>query len=178
MEVRIQRATYGALSDVAESFEDRESLTAGEDDSKEAVWKLVLYWATDKRFWSASRGIERLTDPEESKLEGDAREAAEWASQDTVLELSREYAETWVHEPDLDELTESGRAQATIRELDTDYWVSIDYLGAFRYWDMPVQTSQAASLEVLEANTHDTDTPSISSEADRPLPVAQIWGES
>jgi hypothetical protein len=171
-------ATYGALADVAESFEDRESLTSGEDDSKEAVWKLALYWATDKQFWSASRGIERLIDPEEAELEGDARDAAEWASQDTVIELSREYAETWVHERDLDELLESGRAQATLRELSTDYWISIDYLGAYAYWDMPVSTSQAASLEVIEENKHDPDEPTISSETDRPPPTAQVWRES
>jgi hypothetical protein len=171
-------ATYGALSDVAESFEDRESLTSGEDDSKEAIWKLALYWATDKQFWSASRGIERAINPEDPELEGEPREAAEWASQDTVLELSRAYAETWVHEPDLDELIESGRAQATLRELATDYWVSIDYLGAFPYWDMPVSTSQAASLKVLEENMNDPDAPSVSEETDRPPPLAQVWGES
>jgi hypothetical protein len=171
-------ATYGALSDVADSFEDRETLTSGEDDSKEAVWKLALYWATDKQFWSTSRGIERAIDPEEPELEGEAREATEWASQDTVIELSREYAETWVHEPDLGELLESGRAQATLRELSTDYWVSIDYLGAYAYWDMPVSSSQAASLEVLEENMHDPDEPSVSTETDRPPPMAQVWGES
>ncbi|WP_256288343.1 hypothetical protein [Halobellus inordinatus] len=171
-------ATYGALSDVAESFEDRESITSGEDDSKEAVWKLALYWATDKQFWSCSRGIERIIDPEEQELEGDARDAAEWASQDTVLELAREYAETWAHEPDLDELLESGRAQATLLELSTDYWVSIDYLGAYAYWDMPISTSQAASLEVVEENQYDSDEPSISAEADRPPPTSQVWGES
>ncbi len=171
-------ATYGALSNVAESFEDRESLTSGEDDSKEAVWKLALYWATDKQFWSTSRGIEKAIDPESQELEGDAREAAEWASQNTVLELSREYAETWVHEPDLNELTESGRAQATLRELATDYWVSVDYCGAFPYWDMPVTTSQAASLEVLEENIHDPDEPPVSLETDRPPPIAEIWGRS
>jgi hypothetical protein len=170
-------ATYGALSDVAESFEDRETVTSGEDDSKEAVWKLALYWATDKQFWSTSRGIEKAIDPEEAELDGEAREAAELASQDTVLKLSREYAETWVHEPDLDELTESGRAQATLRELDTDYWVSIDYCGAFPYWDMPVQTSQAVSLEVLEENVHDSDALSVSEETDRPPPIVQVWGE-
>lgn len=43
-------ATYDALSDAVESFQDRNSLTTDEDDSKEAVWKLALYWATDKQF--------------------------------------------------------------------------------------------------------------------------------
>jgi len=171
-------ATYGALSNVAESFEDRETLTSGEDDSKEAVWKLALYWATDKQFWSTSRGIERAIDPEEPGIEGEIREAAEWAAQDTVLELSHAYAETWMHEPDLDELTESGRAQAMLRELATDYWVSIDYRGAFPYWDMPVQTSQAVSLEVLEENVNDPDDPSIAEDVDRPPPLAQVWGEA
>lgn len=168
-------ATYGALSDMVESFEDRETLTSGEDDSKEAVWKLALYWATDKQFWSTSRGIERAIDSEDAELEGEPREAAEWASQDTVLELSRGSAETWVHEPDLYELTESGRAQATLRELATDYWVSVDYCGAFPYWDMPIKTSQAASLEVLEENIHDSDEPPVSMRTDRPPPIAEVW---
>jgi hypothetical protein len=171
-------ATYGALSNVAESFEGRESLTSGEDDSKEAVWKLALYWATNKQFWSTSRGIERAIDPEARELEGDACEAAEWASQDTVIELSREYAETWIHEPDLDELLESGRAQATLRELATDYWVLVDYCGAFPYWDMPVTTSQATSLEVLEENIHNSDRARVSRRTDRPPPMAEVWGES
>jgi len=167
-------ATYGTLSDVTESFEGRDSLTSGEDDSKEAVWKLALYWATDKQFWSTSRGIERAIDPEEAELKGEPREAAEWASQNTVLELSRAYAETWVHEPDLDELTESGRAQAMLRELATGYWVSIDYCGAFPYWNMPIQTSQAASLEVLQESVHGPDGPSVSEELDRPPPEAEL----
>ncbi|SDX64218.1 hypothetical protein [Halobellus clavatus] len=164
-------ATYGALSNVAESFEDRKTLTSGEDDSKEAVWKLALYWATDKQFWSTSRDIERAIDPEEAELEGGPREAAEWASQDTILELSREYAETWVHEPDLNELTESGRAQSTLREVHTDYWVSVDYLGAYSYWDMPVNTSASFSLKNMEICNNSSEIISLSGDSDRPPPT-------
>jgi hypothetical protein len=137
-----------------------------------------IYWATDKQFWSCSRGIKRIIDPEDAELEDDERDAAEWASQDTVIELSRKYAETWVHEPDLDELLESGRAQATLRELSTDYWISIDYLGAYAYWDTPVLTSQAASLELIEENNHDPNEPTISPVTDRPPPAAQVWRQS
>jgi hypothetical protein len=42
---------------------------------------------------------------------------------------------------------------------------------------MPVQTSQAVSLEVLEEDVNDPDSPSIAEDADRPPPLAQVWGE-
>ncbi|TVT78809.1 hypothetical protein FQA18_20385, partial [Haloferax volcanii] len=50
-------ATFGSLLEASESFED-----AKESDSyadKAATWKLGLYWATGRRFWSISRDIEK-----------------------------------------------------------------------------------------------------------------------
>jgi len=52
--------------------------------------------------------------------------------------------------------------------------VSIDYCGAFPYWNMPIQTSQAASLEVLQESVHGPDGPSVSEELDRPPPEAEL----
>jgi hypothetical protein len=59
---RYLSATFGPLLDATESFEEYEDDREAFSD-KAATWKLALYWATNRRFWSCSESITHGLDP-------------------------------------------------------------------------------------------------------------------
>jgi hypothetical protein len=61
--------TFAALLDASDGdLDDRDGY-----DEKYAAWKLGMYWATGKQFWSISRRLERKIDRNDRLDDGPAR---------------------------------------------------------------------------------------------------------
>jgi hypothetical protein len=81
-------ATFGSLMESA-------SMEVPEDSyqDKTATWKLALYWATQRRFWSLSRDTRHAITPNEHCRESaDVAKTVRWASVDTVERLAYQEA--------------------------------------------------------------------------------------
>ncbi|QRG24179.1 putative Rep protein [Haloferax virus Halfgib1] len=163
-------ATFGSLLEASESFED-----AKESDSyadKAATWKLGLYWATGRRFWSISRDIEKAIERPEHLQDPDVRHAVREFSIDS-LHLACDGAT--VDDLDLDDVVTPG-VESTLPE-SADFYCHIDYLGCYAYWDMPTADATAANLEHVEdyvASGGQPEYPDVGGE--KPPPVADVWG--
>jgi hypothetical protein len=74
-------AAFGSLLDATESFKeaDRDGFA-----DKAATWKLALYWATNRRFWSCSESITRGIRPNEHTDDPDVRETVRRCSLDSL----------------------------------------------------------------------------------------------
>lgn len=180
-------ATFGALLEETDAFEvsddDRETYA-----DKAATWKLALYWATNRRFWSCSETITRGIDPNDHTQDPAVREAVRFCSLDSV----KAACETTVREElarrqweDLDNLeaeieraiseTERPGVRATLPD-ESPYWCSIDYIGAYAYWDLPSGAidGEHRDLEAVEDSVDTDDSlPEIDRENDPP--IASVW---
>jgi hypothetical protein len=180
-------ATFGALLEETDSFavsdDDRETYA-----DKAATWKLALYWATNRRFWSCSETITRGIEPNDHTQDPAVREAVRFCSLDSVKaacettlcdELARRQ---W---DDLDNLeaaieraiseTERPGVRATLPEEST-YLCSINYIGAYAYWDLPSNAVDDGyrDLEDVEDSAVTEDSlPAIDRENDPP--IASVW---
>lgn len=159
-------ATFGALLDTAESLEP------GDPDAypdKIATWKLGLYWATNRRFWSLSRDIEKGIERPENIRDPDVRETVRWATIDSLVSESRSPVldslarRQWDNIDDLrDRLADlldgviTPAVESTLPESG-DFYVWIDYLGCYAYWDIPTSFATAPELTLSEHEPQSKD---------------------
>ncbi|MDQ2072714.1 hypothetical protein RBH20_09220 [Haloarcula sp. H-GB4] len=167
-------ATFGSLLDATESFEqgdeDRETYA-----DKAATWKLALYWATNRRFWSCSRSITEGIDPNDHLQDPDVREAVRWCSLDSVQatsesEIRDELARRqWDDLNDFDAAVERAisdveqpQVRSTLPEK-AEFRCVVDYIGAYAYWDLPNDALADISynLEATEDSVAEPDKPLI-----------------
>lgn len=179
-------ATFGALRDAAsESFEESRE---GSYADKAATWKLGLYWATGRRFWSISRDIEKGIERPESIRDVDVRDAVrefsidsiEAASEAAVLDdLARGQ---WDNTDELRDALDDALGEIVTPAVEAslpesaDFYTHVDYLGCYAYWDMPGGDATAPDLELVEDHTVDTsgpDRPEVG--GPKPPPVADVW---
>jgi len=180
-------ATFGSLLDATESFEQ------GDDDretyaDKAATWKLALYWATNRRFWSCSESITEGIDPNDHLQDPDVREAVRWCSLDSVqdsseIEIRDDLARRqWDDLDDLDAAVEraiSDVEQPQVRSTlpkDASFRCIVDYIGAYTYWNLPISTFDDGlkDVEATEDNVVDTDGLSVV-EYDNDTIIADVW---
>jgi hypothetical protein len=159
-------ATLGALLDTSESLEP------GDPDAypdKIATWKLALYWSTNRRFWSLSRDIEKGIERPENIRDPDVRETVRWATIDSLACESRGplledlARRRW---DDLDDLRDrladlldgvvTPAVESTLPESG-DFYVWIDYLGCYAYWDLPGSFATAPELTLSEHEPQSKD---------------------
>ncbi|RXK51772.1 hypothetical protein [Halorientalis pallida] len=180
-------ATFGSLLDATESFET-------EDDEREtyadkaATWKLALYWATNRRFWSCSESITKGIDPNDHTQEPDVREAVRWCSLDSVRAVSEssisdDFARRrWDDLDDLDAAIDRALSEVerpAVRSTlpdEASYRCIVDYIGAYAYWDLPsgAVDDHSRDLEAVEDLVEDGDeSPVIERENDPP--IADVW---
>jgi hypothetical protein len=166
--------TYGKLLN-DESFEDDEW---SHDDDEAAPWKIAMYWATQRQFWSISQGVRdaiRLPENEpEPEPDPEVRKAAESFARDTVTRLTEAYCGDptagGFETPDLER-----RAAAAVRQVHA----SIEFLGAYPIWNLPASTLTAQPLSDLEDADRDPENPvNLASTGDRPPPAADVWGDA
>ena len=182
--------TFGSLLDATESFEEPDDAERETYADKAATWKLALYWATNRRFWSCSKAITEGIKPNEHTRDPDVREAVRWCSLDSV----KNACETPIRDDlgrrrwdDLDDLeaaieraiTEVERpgVRSTLPE-DPSYRCLIDYLGAYAVWDMPSGSlgPQPRDLEAVEDAAQDDDElPVVDRENDPP--IVSVWDQ-
>ncbi|MFD1586180.1 hypothetical protein ACFR9U_04240 [Halorientalis brevis] len=180
-------ATFGSLLDATESFEKDDDERDSYAD-KAATWKLALYWATNRRFWSCSESITKGIDPNDHLEEPDVREAVRWCSLDSV----RAACETsirddlarlrWDNLDDLDAAIDraiSDVENPTVRSTlpdEASFRCVVDYIGAYAYWDIPSGevADQSCNLEAVEEFINsDYDTAEIHKENDPP--ITDVW---
>jgi hypothetical protein len=146
------------------------------DDSysdKISAWKLALYWATGKQFWSISRRLEEKIDRND-QLDDDLLRAVRWASKHDVQIACEKLGVASFVPDDLD----GQRNRSAVSQLVSSPYVNIDYLGAYHYSEIPayIDLSNRASLEPVEKAAVDPDEPLLLSRGDRPPPLADVWG--
>jgi hypothetical protein len=180
-------ATFGSLLDATESFEEPEEERESFAD-KAATWKLALYWATNRRFWSCSKPITNGIDPNDHTQDPDVREAV----RDCALDSVRSACESSIRDDlarrswdDLDDLeaaieraiadVEQPQVRSTLPD-EAPFRCVVDYLGAYAYWDLPSSGvgARESNLEGVEDYTeNDGKLPIIDRENDPP--IASVW---
>jgi len=179
-------ATFGSLLDASESFEEDEDERESYAD-KAATWKLALYWATNRRFWSCSQSITEGIDPNEHTQEPDVREVVREWSLDSVKaacessirdQLARR---RWTDLDDLEAAIEQSisaveqpQVRSTLPE-EAMFRCVVDYIGAYAYWDLPAQHQDNHDLETIEdfVQQEDEKLPVVDRENDPP--IASVW---
>ena len=177
-------ATFGSLLEASESFEDSDSDSFAD---KAATWKLALYWATNRRFWSCSQSITAGIRPNDHLHDPDVREAVRWCSLDSVRaasesDLREELArQQWDDLEDLEAAIERALSEvetpavrSTLPE-EASFRCIVNYRGAYAYWDLPSgELDRSRDLELVEDHTEqEEDLPVIDRENDPP--VASVW---
>ena len=159
-------ATFGALLDTSESLEP------GDPDAypdKIATWKLGLYWATNRRFWSLSRDIEKGIERPEHIRDPDVRETVRWATIDSLaLESRSPVLDSLARRKwgDIDDLRTAladvldgvvtPAVESTLPE-STDFYFWIDYLGCYAYWDIPTSFATAPEISLSDHEPQSKD---------------------
>jgi hypothetical protein len=177
-------ATFGALLDAGEESYDGDGYA-----DKISTWKLGMYWATNKRFWSVSRDIQKGIERHDHMQDPNVRDAVREFTVDAIASTARpalldELARRQWSDLDalrdavddsLDELIRPG-VESTLPE-SSDFLCLIDFLGTYAYWDMPPESATGQSLEAVEdaaVSLSGPEDPEMS--GDRPPPLAQVWG--
>jgi hypothetical protein len=149
--------------------------TPADHTGEAAWWKLALYWATNRHFWSISHGIRdaiRLDDLEPDPLPEDAAAAVTRCTETTLARVCDDVIDE--HEfPDFDLDDDRGRSNLTraIRGTLAD----ITFLGAYRYDDLPPENLTGWDLD-RDVLTVAYETPDLSvTRGDRPPPVADVY---
>ncbi|WP_336329230.1 hypothetical protein [Haloarcula sp. CGMCC 1.2071] len=180
-------ATFGSLLDATESFEqgdeDRETYA-----DKAATWKLALYWATNRRFWSCSRSITKGIDPNDHLQDPGLRETVRWCSLDSIQAASERAIHDSLASRDWDDIDNFTAAveraisdveQPQIRSIlpeEVAYRCVVDYIGAYAHWDLPSSNliGRSKHLEVTEDCIVEADNFShISNKTDPP--IVDVW---
>lgn len=160
--------TFAALLDASgEDLDDRDGY-----EEKFAAWKLGMYWATGKQFWSISRRLERKIDRDD-RLDDDPARAVRWASKlDTQIACERLGVAEFVPDD-----VQGDRHRSTVSRAVSGPFVNIDYLGAFHFADIPgyIDTSARSSIEPIEKEDADPEGSISIDRGDRPPPIADVW---
>jgi hypothetical protein len=157
--------TYGALMD-SESYEDGEWTHEGEA----APWKIAMYWATGRQFWSISKGL-RESIRRDDELDAEVRSAVNSFTRETIVRLSQSY-----HDDPLGDGFSVPRLKRAAHQIVRETVASVDFLGAFPIWSLPAETATAQPLTDLEHADRDPDSEVLlASTGDRPPPVTEAW---
>jgi hypothetical protein len=142
-------ATFGSLLDATESFEEPDDEKRESYGDKAATWKLALYWATNRRFWSCSRSITEGIDPNDHTQDPDVREAVRYCALDSIRATCESSIRDDLARRSWDDLDDLGAAiecaiadveQPQVRSTLPDeapFRCVVDYLGAYAYWNLP-----------------------------------------
>ena len=177
-------ATFGALMTASDGLTPND----GTHEDKAETWKLALYWATERRFWSLSQHTRLAISPNEHiRDDADCADAVRWCSTDTIQRLAYQeqldtLAKQRVTDPDaLDDRAEAGAEKAVTPNVEStlpessDFGIVINYVGAYAYWDLPTQEIGAPTLDTSAPRAqHAQDLPP-DPRCDRPPPIAQAF---
>ncbi|MEA5407705.1 hypothetical protein VB773_09085 [Haloarculaceae archaeon H-GB2-1] len=179
--------TFGSLLEASESFAESEDDRETYSD-KAATWKIALYWATNRRFWSCSKPITEGINPNDHLKDPDVRESVRWCSLDSVQAVSeREIRDElarrqWDNIDDLDAAIERAisdveqpQVRSTLPE-DAAFRCIVDYIGAYAHWNLPsnVLGDKPQDIEAAEdCVTNGDGLPAVTLENDPP--IVDVW---
>ncbi|WP_252699476.1 hypothetical protein [Natronosalvus vescus] len=159
-----------------------------DDDDKAAFWKLGLYWATGRQFWSCSQGIRddiALEDADRKDILTGVVDVsttsllhhAEHAHEPHALypDLDAERAKSLIHRETRQLLAEKELA-AQRSTTSTTTLAQIKMLGTFHWDDIPATPDRRIDPGALEEAIHDRDDAIVlAATGDNPPPVSQVW---
>ena len=140
-----------------------------------AWWKLALYWATNRHFWSISNGIRdriRLNEIP-SDLPPNVQKTVHDCSLDTVARLVDNAAADRLDDLDLDLDDDRGRSQLAQHLGGT--LADVTYLGTYRYDDLPPRNLMTHDIDDLAQVAYETGDVELAVDGDRPPPAAAVW---
>ena len=160
-----------------------------EDDTsgKSAWWKLALYWATQRRFWSPSKRIRQEIKLDDDR--SDIRRGVADATASSLAHLTDELHENHALYPDIaaaarddylyslarDLVAEADLDAREIDEMQTTL-ANVEYLGAFHRDDMPRSPHQQLDAPAFEEATNtERSGVALASTGDRPPPTEQVF---
>ena len=177
-------AVFGGL------MEESGSLDVPDDhrySDKAASWKLALYWAMEKRFWSMSERLEnRIKRHEHKRDDPDVATAVRWATVETITAEARSecldhYARRRVDSTDdLEREVEDALGKIVTPNVEStlddppEFGVLINYLGAYPVWNLPSEELTAPELDDTTVEFGQAHQP-LKSTADRPPPIEEFW---
>ncbi|WP_415379326.1 hypothetical protein [Halosimplex sp. TS25] len=141
--------TFGSLLDSTESLEERNQEEQEPLGDKATTWKLALYWATDRRFWSCSKPITIGIDISEYEHKAFIQDTVRSFSIDSIAmacdsQFENEFLPScWdTHEEQFFAINSTlQRINSVIFETifseNPPFRTVIEYLGAYSYWDLP-----------------------------------------
>jgi hypothetical protein len=154
---------------------------------KAATWKLALYWATQKQFWSMSQRLENsIKEYDHKRDDPDVATAVRWATLDTITAEARpevldQYARRRVDSiDDLEEDVEEALGNIATPNVEStldepaDFGVLVNYLGAYPVWNLPTEEFSAPELDDTTTEFGQAHQP-LKSMTDRPPPIKQFW---
>lgn len=157
--------TFAKLTNLEELDDPDFEEKVATDGDKSTWWKLALYWATNRRFWSPSRTIRR-----DIKLDGDraaVRRGVADATKTSLLHHAERLHDDHALYPDFDHdraesvlhhVTRDVVAESDLEAQDADETVTtlarVEYLGAFHHTDLPPSHRNTVSPRALESRTH------------------------
>jgi len=158
-----------------------------DNDGKSAWWKLALYWATQRRFWTPSRRVrqEIKLDADRDDIRRGVRDAtetsllvhAENAHEEHALypDLDRDRARSYLAPVVRDVVIEADvEALEERRELGSSL-ARVEHIGTYHWKDMPESPSQRVHHDVLEEQVFGENGDRILKTGDRPPPIADVW---
>ncbi|WP_181687325.1 rolling circle replication-associated protein [Halorhabdus salina] len=178
--------TYGLLQN-NESLNDPDwdPLDA---DGKSAWWKLALYWATERRFWTPSRRIrqEIKLDADRADIRRGVRDAtetsllvhAEGADDGHALypDFDRDRARSYLSPIVRDAVIEADVSALEERQELGSSLARVEHIGTYHWEDMPSAPSRRVRHDVVEEEVFGDDGDvALHTTGDRPPPVADAW---
>jgi hypothetical protein len=160
----------------------------GRYEDKAASWKLALYWATERQFWSMSKDLEHaIKQHQHARDDPDVATSVRWATLDTITaearpEVSEHYARRKVSDLDaLEQQIEDALESIVTPNLESTldepsgFGLLINYRGAYPYWDLPTEELAAPELDDATVEFATAHEKPLKSTTDRPPPIKQFW---
>ncbi|WP_336327884.1 hypothetical protein [Halovenus sp. HT40] len=154
---------------------------------KAATWKLALYWATQKQFWSMSERLENsIKEYDHKRDDPDVATAVRWATLDTITAEARpevldQYARRRIESiDDLEDDVEEALGNIATPNVEStldepaEFGVLINYLGAYPVWNLPTEEISAPELDDTTTEFGQAHQP-LKSTTDRPPPIEEFW---
>lgn len=173
-----------AFAKLLDEQETSENTAENAYTDKVPLWKLAMYWATNRRMWSMSREIQVATKKRDHHNSPGVREAIRDFTQDTVRQAVRPEItdvmarRSWDNLDDLNEAVDNAVLAAVGPAIEDslpehhDFLAWVEYLGCYHYADLPSQERFSPDLATADHDLAD-DPDHADLNRDRPPPLAQ-----
>ena len=137
-------------------------------EGKAAYWKLAMYWATNRQFWSTSAEIQQAINLDGPKPDSDVEKAV----RDCTLTSLMVHGHEEIDHHAIYGHPGADAVRSTLHREVIATLADIEFIGAFRYGDLPTRLLGATDIEAVEnAHYDDQSDLAIAGDGDRPPPT-------